>query len=519
MLRPREGDASRRVFVVAFATLSLLGLSWALASPLMSVPDEPAHAIKAASVARLQIDPPTAPIDGTFGHTNGTVSKVRLPLPYGALHTMPLCMVFRHEPATCLEPLPPPERVVETATTAGTYPPGFYALVGWPSLVLPTANAVYAMRIVSALICAALFASGLATLHRLTRSAAAVAAGFVGITPMALFLAGSVNPNGLEIAAAFAFWAGGLALLVSPTVPTSRDLVRVGVPVVLLAWSRPLSAGMAGVALVLVLFAAARWERIRQLAADRQVRRAALGAAGLVVLAVAYVLVNDSLGSFNGTADPTMTPRRAASQSWHLTNYRIDQLIGQFGWLEFSLPGEVLVAWQAATIAVLSLALALGTWRERLAIVAVAVTVLLLPVASEVASADEIGFAWQGRYSLPIAVGGLVLAAGVLGRHVAGRPRLDLAVAVLVVAPLAGAHLAAHATSMRRYVEATITPLFSYLGDTDGWEAPLGNTALLVLTTVAASGLLMTVLAAHRSRGTEVQVPELPTSRPEAVST
>src|SRR5437868_6439956 len=45
---------NRLVFTV-FASFALLTSLWALATPLMAVPDEPAHAIRAAAVARGQL--------------------------------------------------------------------------------------------------------------------------------------------------------------------------------------------------------------------------------------------------------------------------------------------------------------------------------------------------------------------------------------------------------------------------------------------------------------------------------
>ena len=44
-----------RTFGVAFLAIFLPMLLWALASPLMSVPDEPSHAIRAAAVVRGEV--------------------------------------------------------------------------------------------------------------------------------------------------------------------------------------------------------------------------------------------------------------------------------------------------------------------------------------------------------------------------------------------------------------------------------------------------------------------------------
>ena len=72
------------------------------------------------------------------------------------------------------------------------------------------------MRLVSAVITAALLASAITAVHR---SAAPLLLGVglaVAVTPMVLFLGGLVNPSGPEIAAALAFWVCSLVLVSRP---------------------------------------------------------------------------------------------------------------------------------------------------------------------------------------------------------------------------------------------------------------------------------------------------------------
>ncbi|MET0853871.1 MAG: DUF2142 domain-containing protein, partial [Microterricola sp.] len=60
--RPEQLTAVRwRTFGITFAITAILMSLWALATPLMAVPDEPAHATRAAAVARGQITAPPSP--------------------------------------------------------------------------------------------------------------------------------------------------------------------------------------------------------------------------------------------------------------------------------------------------------------------------------------------------------------------------------------------------------------------------------------------------------------------------
>ncbi|WP_374945823.1 DUF2142 domain-containing protein, partial [Agreia sp.] len=52
------------IFVGAWIALFLLAAAWAISSPISSGPDEPAHFVKAASVARGQLVGP----QGTYGN-------------------------------------------------------------------------------------------------------------------------------------------------------------------------------------------------------------------------------------------------------------------------------------------------------------------------------------------------------------------------------------------------------------------------------------------------------------------
>jgi hypothetical protein len=82
-------------------------------------------------------------------------------------------------------------------------------------------------------------------------------------------------------------------------------------------------------------------------------------------------------------------------------------------------------------------------------VVLLAVAVVAVPVVLEARSISEVGYFWQGRYSLPLAVGlPLVAAAG--SRAAARRPA-----ALLLIAVLAACHLVSYVIALGRYTVGT----------------------------------------------------------------
>src|SRR5690606_24712188 len=123
-----------------WALLAALSSLWSLATPIAASPDEPAHLIKAAAVVRGQW---TGPVTD-----NG--NAVRVPMYIAWTHAQ-TCTAFNDEATAACQTPPPSDPGAETdsATTAGTYNPLYYLLVGWLSLLFDDERGIYAMRIVS----------------------------------------------------------------------------------------------------------------------------------------------------------------------------------------------------------------------------------------------------------------------------------------------------------------------------------------------------------------------------------
>jgi hypothetical protein len=258
-----------------------------------------------------------------------------------------------------------------------------------------------------------------------------------------------------------------------------------GIAAVALAVARPLGPlwlGLAAVVLAVVAGTAG-------LSAVWRSRRAR--AWGGVIVAVAVVHVGWNLWEaaydarhYAGT--PTSLPfseilNTSAGKGFEL----LRQMIGVFGWLDTPAPTLTLVIWLIALGGVLGLAIAVTPRRWTIALGIVAGLVVVLPVLLEAWQVREIGFQWQGRYTLPLAVGLPVLAAIALSTdsfaHLAQRR-----IAVLLGAGLALAQTLAFAQALRRYTVGAHGPIFFFAHA--AWEPPI---PALLLVVAYATGITM----------------------------
>ncbi|HET9692095.1 MAG TPA: DUF2142 domain-containing protein [Acidimicrobiales bacterium] len=412
-----------------------MSLVWCWSTPVPSGPDEPAQVIQAAAVVRGQVA-------GRTVSPSSPTTFVRVPASIAALGTTPFRCDYTPTVSGACEPrLPAQPSLVPSTTYVGHYPPLYYAVVGWPSLIDAGRLGVYGMRMVSALVGAVLLGLAVAVAAA-TGNRLLVLAVAAGITPDAIYLDAVVNPNGLEIAAATAAWAAALACLVVPGRPRRSLLAAFVAAEVVLAFTRPLSPGWA--VGVVAVSAAVLPAPARQAWRHRSVR-VALGAVGAaVVVSGAYVLLARSylIERFplpSGTSELTAFRMVVgAVGSW------ADQMVGAFGAPDTAAPWLAMAVWGGGAMALLA-AVAVGfPPRARRTVIGLALLwVVVLPVAATSHDLRDasIGASWHGRYGEPLAVS-VPMVAAVLARTT--RPvveRLARTVPVALAVGLAGTQL------------------------------------------------------------------------------
>ena len=475
--------SERRAWWWAFASFAALGILWALATPVYAVADEPAHVLRAASVARGQIigDKPAGLDD--FARIvkvpRHLVANADEPKYRERVLEAP-CFAFLPETtASCFGNLPPESGLIRARTDVGVDPPAFYAVVGLPSLVKSTAGGIYLMRFVSALICAALLASALITLRAVVPGWLAASGLGFALTPTAAFFAGTVNPNGVEVSAAIGAWASGAVLAREASDGVDRKLVRrVGIAMVALVLSRGLSLFWLGI-IGLTCLALATGAGLRALLASSSVRRWGAAVLGASVFAAAWVLLAgplDHLARHGPDPGPVSTWtlwRQSFGGSYH--QYRM--MLGAAGWIDTYAPNLTVILWTVGVGVLVALGIALAPRRVAAIVGILVVLTVVVPVAIDVSQARDLGLGWQGRWTLPLAVGVPIVAAlGVAWsdrRELLARSRLPIVLAVCFVV----AHFFMYAQALRRYTVGASGALDFWLHPE--WDPPLPGWLLL----------------------------------------
>jgi len=477
-----------------FAFTALLGGLWALSTPLFGAPDEPAHVIRAAGLVRG---------DPIGEHRKGDPELVRyVSVPaILASPTVPFardpnltttCFAFhRNVTPACLS-FSGSSKPEPVATQVAHYPPLYYAIAGPASLGLGSVSGVLLMRGATVLVAGALVACAHWSASRARKPAPAVFGLILAVTPTALFLFGSVNPSALEIGAGIALWsAGGILVLEAPKRIDRRLVAAAAVSATLLILARSLSPlWLALIVVALAVFAPPG--AIRRLVQDRACR---LWTAVVVVAAAAqaaWIVGFDALGNQGGTGvhDSAAGLLRA---SFGFSTVHYEQMIGVFGWLDTPAPFLTFLLWTLMLGSLFVLALVRGNGRQSLALIGLLGAVILVPPLIESTKAHEMGFTWQGRYTLPFAVGVPILAGltVAMGRQRA-EPLYRTRAALLAVAALFIAHFVAFAQSLRRNMVGYDGSI-AFWRDPD-WSPLLPALLLLALYAVALAGLLFWLL-------------------------
>lgn len=305
--------------------------------------------------------------------------------------------------------------IVLKPTTTIRYPPPYYIVVG-AAMRLATGLGVAADvaghvgRLAGALLSASVLAPAFALVSR--RSARLLPFLIASITPITLFVIGSVNPSGTEITGAIA----ASAILALALQHGSFDSAMVGAFVYAtfwLAWSRPLGFLWAGSLLLfgaLYLHIGFHSDTVSETA--KRVSRAFVGGAVVTFLSMiwfGYSIMVRSTGAASPRTlpDPGIERLLAVILRW---GDMVWESVGVLGWLHtpLSMVAMLAIIGSLAGMMVLAAPQADGLARTRgvvlryLALVALGVTLIMI----------RTNFLWQGRYVIPTFVSAFILLGG-----------------------------------------------------------------------------------------------------------
>lgn len=468
-------------FVAIFAAMG----GWSAVNPTMASPDEPAHAVKAAATVRGEFSADESnylPGRGDFIVPDLFNQAWKVGCYAFQPDVRPNC--FGGFQGDLSKEGPAPSHVAR-------YNPVYYALVGLPSLVSLSPATLTYMRLVSALINAVLLALTFRTIAELRRPNWPMAGVLVAVTPMTIYVASAITPQGTEIFGALLTFVVLMALTREPR----EDLVslrmwRLVAGVLFFVTSRGLSPVFLLLLVLLVLFVSPRIRTAWDLLRTKRIWPQLALTVAISVGSVVYIWAADSLVVGYPFIDPTLTPAKVVRTMAGNTSYYLEQVLGAFGWGDTHLPMWVLLLIGGSVCGVVIVGLALASWRERIALTGVLVLSLLLPIGLQLLSYKEYGIIWQGKYILPLALAIPVLAGFCAER----RPmvaELSARVVPVVAVLVAAGQVIAFVVNAHRYVNGANGPWLSLV---DGaWLPPVNLGVALAVEAVAWATIVVMV--------------------------
>jgi len=506
--RASAGTSPILLFSVSTLLAFALMAAWSVGMPRFSGPDEPSQIVHAAAVVRGQF----------VGHASGgpgdVYTQVDVPAELGNGDVVIHCYQWIPTvPASCGHVARVSNNTVRARTYTGRYPPLYYAVVGLPTLVVTSPAGVTLMRLVSSLLNAIFLGLAIMCVGVWSRNRVLAIGVLLAVSPMALYLGGIVNPNGLEISAAICLWVSGLVLVLEHLDDPPRGLVAaMATAAAVLTLTRGVSPLWTCLTLVILAGLCTPSALVALIRKRRDVQVAAVIVALCGMAAVAWIIRQHALDLVPAGPKP---PAGASAvhilmEAFGQSGSWFQQMVGIFGWSDTLSPLPTFLAWWVAIGAVVLLALAVGRRREIIVLMLLIALVLVLPTVLELPKAMSVGLVWQGRYILPVGVGVPLVGTAVIGRSQLPRQLVRRTFGILAVAlPIAG--LLAFVEALRRYSTGVLGPLIPWRG---GWQPPGGTFLSLVWYVIAMtlfSILLWSMYSTTPSR--DSQTNDLTTSR------
>jgi hypothetical protein len=482
----------------------LLSLSWALSNPPAAAPDETLHIIKALGNGDFQFGKAGPPVPDEPTLENRNNSTIRIYDVPSRLVPKPgvTCFAYSTDITADCQPNALPKDVgdVEVPTEVGAYPPFAYVPIGLAAHLGSTpAQAFILGRIAVSLLSAGLLLVGTAHLIRwLGRGA--ILGTVAAMTPVAVFISGSLNPSGIEITSALAVSSLVTVAVLRPesvNVPATHwTLMGVGI---VLALSRQLGALVLAALLILMLVSLG-WSRVRRLLVSRQ--------PSFIIASIGLVAAGALTGWYELTYDHpagsgTVLEPRAVEP--FLTNMYalMNSGIGLFGWLDTPAPRPLVALWVAMWVLLLCGALLLGRRREVWTLLAAFAGVWILAFCVYASGYYPLGVFGQGRHLLPAAMFVLVFSGAVFAERLSDLSVTAARRVFAVVAVFVGVSQAASIYwNGRRYAVGRGGDVWFFPDAL--WQPKLGWAPWFVLAAAAAVMLAVVILRSRPRAGTHL---------------
>jgi predicted membrane protein DUF2142 len=466
---------------------ALLAAAWVFANPPFAAPDEMDHFVRTVGIAEGQLIGAPAP-DVNIGadaaeirFDKSTQRAVMVPAdlnptPFNCYIANPLLS------AACLRRSPLHGSQARLITSVGDYPPlGLLA----PAAVIRSAHdplqADRLGRVAAVVVALALLIAAAAAVFDPEDGWLSLVGVLATCTPTAIFLAGSLNPSGLSVAAGIGMSAS-LLRIGRPSSTPAWVWTLLGVSGAALVLSHP--TGLLWAAFLLVGFIAFEGVATVRRLLHEQARAASLGIGLLAAGIVAGVVWQELYGPITPIAYRAIRTAlsRAPGQTWN----GLRDVVAGFGYLEFRLPLPVYLLWFAFVGALGASAARVGGRRERRAVLAAGVLAILIAPAIWMVFGRAAGIGINGREYMPVLVAFPMLCAEVLYRNRARISSVDATVLASLATIAAILQFIAWYLNGRRSAVGTGGPLL--FASHAGWSPPLGWVPWLA---VSACGALL----------------------------
>lgn len=481
--------SAARSFLLALVGLMLVQAAWVLVVPPFRGLDEHAHALRADSAAAGHLGPMTI-----AGMADAVLADADL-----VAASTPVCEWFPKGIVVNCEPLGPEvDGRIPMRSSAASYHPAFYLLVGWTSQPFEGYAELYAMRIAASLLCALLVAGAMAAAQRGSGSWTAWGL-LVALTPTMTYSLVVAAPNGVELAAAALLWCSLLALGPPNGARTERVLLAsAGVASVVVCAVRTLGPSW----VLLTVGTAVALIGVRRASAVVRAHAVTVAAVTLAVGAAAAWSTWWTLSS--GTNDPTGLPAANDPPGVLLTLAQpilwVAQAMGAFPARDELAPLGVLALLTCLYWVFLAVVLRIGDRRGRRVLLMTVCMSVAVPMAISIATHPTLGFSWQGRYGWPYTMGLALVGGYLLDRAADGsapaptRRIARLAIVTVVAAATLWAQLEVLKDQLRT----------SPLTDTNNWVRAPG----LAVAILTVCGLALVAFAASSGRRSTIPEPD-----------
>ncbi len=474
------------VFLPAFLLIGFIAVTWALATPVFASPDENAHAAKAIAQVHGELLP----------HTREGSRQPAYDLPDSYLYSPGVtCFAFSPQvTASCHAELGSLGGTNWFGDWVGSYNPVYYYAVGWPSLFLGGSTGIYAMRIVSALLCSALLAGAFVAAFA-GRRARWMPMGLAFLAaPMTMFLAGSVNPQGVEFSGGALLAIALLRLLERSSRPVdgafSRRnlwiLVTIGATVLAIARA---TGPLWVIVIVVGIFVVFGIRQSLTLFRERSSYPWLAVIVGFGLFSVLWTLITGSLSAQAEAADAPLVGGTFVQGFWVMlreTPFYLQSAAGIFGWQDTVLPAVGYSLFFGALAILFSLAFSGTGRRSRLVVVAALAAAVLVPAVVQAISVSRTGIIWQGRYGLFLYLAVILVAAWLLSHDAPKIASLSVPMTAIVAALLGVYGVGAFVVVLHRYVVGSGGTVGEMLSAPQ-WQPPLGWPALVLLNLLAVA--------------------------------